>query len=181
MKVSHFAALVLFLSTPRGGVAAPPVKAASETESELKPFTAQSNYMSLSGYLRFQNYLATSKWERFPVDNQTHLWRSDTTIRVDWGSQGQMGDVYATSDAAISEISKLIKIFPKLKKYGVSWSYDTSIGEGRFTSHYDYFVSYDKASKTLEDMNSGIRYNITDADIFAIDKENKAREVSHFK
>ena len=155
-------------------------KISSDVETPLKPFTAETNYMSLPGYFRHQYYLETG--ERLPTEqfqfgyNDTHIAqikRSNSTIAVDFGSCGQIGDFVNYMDSkAISIIAKSIKIFPKLQRYEVSWSFYSSVGEGEYTSYYELGVVYDRDKKTLDGIGP-TEYEVTDAEIFGMARQNK--------
>lgn len=59
----YIVVLVLALAALVGAVGAPAAQASQYPDvSKLTPFTPEANYMSLPGYLRWQNLLTSGRW-----------------------------------------------------------------------------------------------------------------------
>ena len=169
-SISVFCLLILSLAC-----ASATASAESEVEVELKPFTAQTNYISLPGYFRHEHYLQTGKW--LSLDDfvlgypDTRIMRLKSTVTIDIGNLGQMGDDEGENMSNLSLVAKSLVIFPTINKYKVMWSYSFSTGEGENTSLHNYEIVYDKSAKTLEDMH-GVKTGVTDNDIFEANCKN---------
>jgi hypothetical protein len=170
--MNSFKSLLLLAVFATSGVFAQAVRSQDDKPTnKLVPFTARTNYMSVSGFLRFQSYLETRRRLRFSIDESANVFLSDTQITVDLGNQGQIGDVAAMDIAATSYIAQFIKAFPKLKEYRVLWSYWFSVGEGKYSYLSSYGVTYDKKSRIFSNTDHVIA--ASEKDVIELDRKNE--------
>ena len=152
-------------------------KPPEETAVELKAFTAQANFMSVGGYLRYENHLHSGEWKPFCdfgfADDRSRITCSESQVKIDFGNQGLIGDVGAMNIEAIRVLSELIKALPETNRYLLSWSYFVSFDEGDTSRPVEYGVLYDRADGILEEAD-GNRTHVADAVVFGINDKYQA-------